>query len=412
MGSIYKRGDIFWVKYYRNGKPYRESSDSSKESVAKRLLRSREGDIANHKFNGLRVERITFDELAADVITDYKVNGNRSLERLEYSLKHLNTFFSGMKAVDITSDLIQKYITQRIEEGASNGTINRELSALKRSFTLGARQTPPKVINIPYIPKLAENNTRQGYFEHHQYLQLKDNLPGYLKPVLTMGYHTGMRKNEILKLVWGKVDMIEGKITLNPEDTKNKKHRILYLTGELFQTILNQKTIRDKQYPDCPYVFFREGQHIKDFGDAWDTALLRSGYTLKYKCKACGQITEISDKRQRKGLTCKSCKSMELIRDDKIFHDLRRTGVRNMVRAGVPELVAMRISGHKTRSVFDRYNIINETDLKQASEKVSQLHKAAEEKAHKGTDGHNLGTIPSFSENREMEKIQWNGITH
>lgn len=95
MGSIYKRGDIFWVKYYRNGKPYRESSDSSKESVAKRLLRSREGDIANHKFNGLRVERITFDELAADVITDYKVNGNRSLERLEYSLKHLNTFFWG-----------------------------------------------------------------------------------------------------------------------------------------------------------------------------------------------------------------------------------------------------------------------------------------------------------------------------
>ena len=398
MGMIYLRGNTYWVKYYRNGKCYRESADSNKEADAKRLLKLREGDIASGRFRGLGIEKISFDELAEDVINDYKLNAKKSLERLGCSLKHLNSYFSGIQAVDITSGLIQKYITARIEQGASNGTINRELSALRRAFSLGARQTPPKVINVPYIPKLAENNTRQGYFEHHQYLQLKDNLPDYLKPVLTMGYHTGMRKKEILSLVWSKVDMIEGKITLHPEDTKNKKQRIIYLTGELYQTLLNQKTIRDSLYPNCLYVFFRDGQRIKDFGDAWDTALLKSGYALKYRCEECNEITEITRKQRRKRPVCSICGHDKLTREDAIFHDLRRTGVRNMIRAGVPELVAMRISGHKTRSIFDRYNIINEDDLKQASEKVSQLHKAVEEKAHEARHGHNLGTILPVTE--------------
>lgn len=336
MINIYKRGKIYWIRYSRNGKQYRESTKSTKLVDAKRLLKKREGEIAIGKIPGVYFDRIRFEELADDLLTDYQINQQKSLHTLRQRINnHLSPFFGNKRAPEITTPFIKKYIEKRLEEGAANSTVNRDLAALKRMLNLGAKQTPPKVDRVPYISMLKENNVRKGFFEHEEYLALKGKLPDHLKGYVTFAYKSGWRTSEISDLKWKQVDLIRGVVRLEPGESKNKEARIVYMDKELKEVFKREWNRRKKLRTALPYVFLnRKGtDKIKRFDKSWKSACRNAGL------------------------------------GPKIFHDLRRTAVRNMVRAGIPERVAMQISGHKTRSVFERYNIVSEDDLRLAAQK-------------------------------------------
>jgi len=361
MGRIYKRGDIFWIKYYRHGRPYRESSKSEKITKAQKLLKKREGEISEGKLPGIYFDKVTFNELTEDFLTDYRINGKDTLSKAERSVKYLKKYFGDLKATEVTTDRVKSYIEKRMEAGMSNAFISRELAALKRMFHLGAECTPPKVNLIPYIPMLKESNVRKGFFEYGEYLALKEVLPEYLKPIVTFAYHSGWRKAEILGLSWEKVDLEQGTVGLDPGDTKNEEGRTLYMNEELLEEMHNLLT---KRRLGCPYVFHRDGEPIKGFRKAWDKACIAAGFFEVLKNED-GTPVVVKDKKGNE-------KVVKV--PTRILHDFRRTAVRDMVRSGIPERVAMIISGHKTRSVFDRYNIVSDQDLKEASRKKQAYH--------------------------------------
>lgn len=330
MGCVYRRGKRYWIKYSRNGKSYSESSRSENKGVAERLLKLREGEIAQGRTPGITYDRVSIDELAEDYIQDFKINGKKSLYRAERSVKLLKQEMGGLRATEIDTTLVRRYIQRRKSEKAANGTINRELAALKRIYQLAKMCTPAKVAEVPYIPMLKEDNVRTGFFEHKEFEAMMKFLPEYLKPIVRFAYISGCRKGEILSLIWSQVDIKQGIVRLNPGMTKSGEGRTIYLEPELVQMFRAQYK---KRTFGCKHVFHVNGKPIGDFRKAWGAACKKAGIP---------------------GM---------------LFHDLRRTAVRNMVRAGIPERVAMEISGHKTRAVFDRYNIVSGDDLCEAARK-------------------------------------------
>ena len=346
MGSLKQRGNIWWIRYYRNGRRYEESSESAKKDTAKTLLRLREGDIAKGFPITPQIARLKFDEAAADVVTDYKVNGKRSRVVLERRIeKHLTPFFGGLRMVGITTADVRTFVAKRQDAGASNGEINRELTVLKRAYNLAIQGG--KLLAKPHIPMLQERNVRAGFFEDEQFRSVRSHLPKYLQPVVTFAYLTGWRiPSEVLTLQWRNVDFDAEEVRLDAGTTKNDEGRVFpFALMPSLKSLLEDQRAEHKRLQQgagrkreprfCPFVFHHGGLPIKSFKKAWRLA-----------CQAAG------------------CPG-------RIPHDFRRTAVRNLVRAGVSEQVAMRLTGHKTRSVFDRYDIVSGDDLKEAVGKLA-----------------------------------------
>ena len=341
-GTLYLRGDIWWVKIRVDGRPVYESSKSTKKSDAIKLRDKLLAKKSRGELSGGSADKVLITELLDDVLkSDIKPSTRYVWEKVIE--KNIRPFFGKTRAQRLTTDLMDKYREKRKGEGRSDATANRELSILRTAFHNARKRTPPKVLVVPYFPIVAETNIRKGFLSDAQYDSLRDELPAELKALFVTGYITGLRRGEITAIQWPQVDFEAGLITLEKGETKNDEPRsVPILDGDMRDLLEAAKTERDANWPDSPWVFSRGGERIIDFRWAWDEACKRAGVP------------------------------------DLNFHDLRRTAVRNMRRAGIPQVIRMKISGHKTDSMERRYNIVDSEDLQMAKELLQNRRRTPE----------------------------------
>jgi integrase len=366
-GSIYQNGSaVWWVKFYVRGIARRESSHSTDHKAAEKLLKRRLAEVETKTY--IPRTNVKVDELITDLFAEYRQQGRKSIKTAEWRWKkHLEPFFRKLPVDDLNTDIVQRYCAKREEEKASGASINRELAFLKRAFHLGMRRTPPKVRSCPVIPMYKESSPRTGFLEDAQYTPLArecSKVGLWLRALLTTAYSFAFRKGELLSLRVKQIDLANGTIRLEAGTTKNGEGRVVKMTREV-ATLLTACII-GKQPND--FVFTRSDKKRKD------------GTFVK------GKPVEGFRKIWKK--VCTSAGVPDLL-----FHDLRRSGVRNLRRLGVQESVAMRISGHKTRAIFERYNIIDESDLADAASRLDTKQNAAAVELNQGF-GHDLGMIP------------------
>jgi len=295
---------------------------------------------------GPSVERTTFEDMATMLIDDYRVNERKSLDRAQLSIKHLRECFGLTLAMDITPDRVSAYFRARLEV-AKPGTVRLERAALGRMFTLALRAG--KVSHRPYLPTLEVRNTRSGFFEEDQLQAVLAQLPADLRVLIEFVHLTGWRIGEARGLTWRNVDFAAGTVRLDPGTTKNDEGRAFPFAAmpRLKELLREQRehTSALERESGCliAFVFHRRGSPIRSFQLAWSRACARAGVP------------------------------------GRLVHDLRRTAVRSFERAGVSRSVAMKLSGHKTESIYRRYAIVSEADLAEGVRKVAAMRAGEEE---------------------------------
>jgi integrase len=376
-GRLFQRGRVWWIQFNFRGKQYRKSAETDDKAKAAKKLRKKLAEIEGGRLISPQAERLVFEDMAKMKTANYVERGLRSTERLESALKHLREAFGLSRAVDIDEMRLDKYRAARLSEidpktkkPASRATVNYEMAILRSMFNMARKRKMLR--DCPSFPMFSAaelDNVREGFTDYAGIKKIVAGLPEHQDDAALFAYTIGWRLRMVVSergLRWDQVDLDAGTIRLDPKQTKNKKAIALNIAEfPDIKDILARRWERTQAMQRTaekiiPWVFWhRDGQPLRDFRRSWEKA-----------CAAAGMP----------GL---------------LFHDLRRSCARNLVRAGVPEQVAMQVTGHRTRSVFERYNITTEDDIKEAGRRLASyaVRAAAEaESKGKGTFRGQFGT--------------------
>ena len=337
-GEVYQRpGRRRWYLRFYDARGRRHQESAATRVDAERLLLRRRAEVAEgRRLIGRERERTTFDDLERLIVDDYRLRRLKSLDSVLQSFRSLRRGFGGRRACDIRYEDLSHYAAER---NAAPATVRRELVLLHRAFVLARRAE--RVSEVPPFPTIPVDNARRGFFEFDAWQAARSELPPHLQDVGDFAYLTGWRVMEILRLRWADVDCARGSIVLAARDTKNGRARAFPFRDfpALAELLERRRALKGEvqraRERIIPWVFHDAGEPLfgadgrpkRSFRRAWRRA-----------CAAAGQ-------------------------PGRILHDFRRTAVRNLERMAVPRAAAMALVGHKTESVYRRYDIVSERDL-------------------------------------------------
>jgi integrase len=325
-------GRVYWIEYYDHDQVRRRERIGSSKEVAEQRLR----EVLTARAEGRHIKKspdakTRFNELAAWYLELPEVKAKRSYDRDKRSLKLLLPFFGDKLLKDIKPALVEAYRQRRLGEPSGRtpttmtapATVNRELACFKTIFSKAIKNGKAERNPAVGVKQLKENNERDRILTPEEYARLLAHCPAHLKPIVKLAYHSGMRKNEILNLTWEKVDLKEGFIRLNAEDTKTRESRSVPLSPKL----VDMFQAMPRGLPGVK-VFNRSGKPITSIREVFDAACKRAGI------------------------------------ENFTFHDFRHTAINNWRLQGHDYFRIMAASGHKTMQVFKRYNKVSEQELK------------------------------------------------
>lgn len=289
------------------------------------------------------MKKLTVKSLLDALKSNYQTDGKLS-PQAESTFRAAQQAFGGIRAVAFDATHVNQYIKEKLDEGKRNATINRVTQLVGRAFELAREEKRISKTVEPFIRHLSEtDNVRQGFIDAEQFAKVRANLPADLQDFAAFAFATAWRKGEIAGLDWSNIQNDDTMIRLRPEQAKNGHGRSVPITGELTPIIERRRAARTIQVDGTTQltnlVFHRDGEPVMEFRKAWATACKKAGVP------------------------------------NLLFHDLRRSAVTAMVQAKIPLLVARQISGHKTDSMFARYNICVEATLEDAMNATEEWHK-------------------------------------
>jgi len=370
MGHVYRRADsaYWWIGYSHGGKRYNESSQSTVKDDATDLLKRRLAETRVGR-PASEVAKVTLKDIKEALDLDYRLNERRSKKRLDQAWARITEHFGeDAKAISITSRTLNGYVTARLADKAKPGTIRVELAALRHGFKLALRSGLMLANEVPAAwPSIKPAKAREGFFDRAEHERLRAALPSDEGDLVEFLFWTGWRVGEAKGLRWKNVNRTAKVIRI--ETTKSGEPRTLPY-GELpaLVELIDRRhelteAAKKKRKMVVPYVFHRAGDPIRHFRRSWTTACIKAGL---------GREVREPDQKNEAGEVVKKGRVLE--REAlRIPHDYRRSAARNLSRMGVPERVIMLLCGWKTRSVFDRYRIVPEADLREGLGKLAQL---------------------------------------